>query len=212
MGQFDNIEKPIIEALTNPEGAKVPIEFVTRSIQNKSETIKQGRPVFEEKVHIRHYISRLNIFEREVKEEDFHKYAAQYEAFKNNKKQKEAGIPVGLLPAITKTEVDNLEACRVYTIERLASAPEIILSQIGGGARGLQQKAQAYLQQSSSAEVELKTQRERIAELEKQLAEVKNESSNDSPKRSKRVATVSVADTGNREQQQGSVASPKLPE
>lgn len=207
MAAFDNIEKPIIEAITNPEGYRVPIEFVTRSVQDVRETEKQGRPVFKEVVNIRHYISRLSVFEAEAKDEDFAKYAKQYEAFKANKKQKDDGIPIGLLPAITKTEIDNLEACRVYTIERLAQAPEIVLGQIGQGARGLQQRAQAYLQQSSTAEIELKAQQEKIAELEKKLAEVTNESSNNSSKRGGRSATIRASESSDRQQQQGNEAS-----
>lgn len=207
MSKFAAIEQEVINNIINPEGFRVPIEFFTKSVQDSLQSKEQGRPVYVEKTFIKHYISKLSVHVAEATEEDFQKYAKQYEAFKNNKKQREDGIPVGMLPAITQAEIDNLEACKVYTIERLASAPEGILHYIGQGARGLQQRANAYLQQSSSAQVELKAQAQRIAELEAKLKEKENEPSNDGAERSGRNNAVRATNNSNRKRQQGNEAS-----
>ncbi len=201
MSKFAALEQEIVSNIINPEGFRVPIEFVTRSVQDTQASKEQNRPVYVEKTFIKHYISKLSTHLAEATEEDYARYSRQYEAFKANKKQREEGIAIGMLPAITQTEIDNLEACRIYTIERLASAPENVLHQIGAGARALQQKAIAYLQQSSSAQVELKAQAQIIQELQAKLREMesKNEPSNNSTKRSGRSATVRAADDSNRE-------------
>lgn len=203
MSKFAALEQEIVSNIINPEGFKVPIEFVTRSVQDTRASTEQNRPVYIEKTFIKHYISKLSTHLAEATEEDYLRYPRQYAAFKANKKQREEGIAIGMLPAITQTEIDNLEACRIYTIERLAAAPENVLHQIGAGARALQQKAIAYLQQSSSAQVELKAQAQKIEELEAKLREMesKNEPSNNSTKRSGRGATVRASDDSNREQQ-----------
>lgn len=205
-GQFRHIEEPIIKGLENPLGHKVPIEFYTRSVKDESASRIEGRPIFKNTVFIKYYISKLAIHEEVAKEQHFMEHAKQYAAFLENKKQREDGIPVGMLPGITQAEQDTLEAARVYSIERLAVVPENILMQIGPGSRGLQQRAQAYLQQSSSAQVELKAQNDRIAELEatiKAMGEKPNESSNNDPKRRGRGAAIRASNHGDRQQQQG---------
>lgn len=214
MSEFAHIEDPIIKGIENPKNTSVPIEFVEYSMQNAAATLEKGRPVFESKVFIKKYVSKLTIQERPANEADFMEYPRHYEAFKNKQIQKEDGIPVGLLPGITKVEVDNLEAKRIYTIERLAVIPQIVLQDIGPNTQKLQTRAQQYLQQSSGAALELKAKDKALEEkdsiieaLKKQLQEKDNEPTDNGPKHSGRNATVRKANTGNRKPKQRNTAA-----
>lgn len=215
--EFKEVEEEIIKKLENPRGKDVPIEFIEKSEKDEEAAKLKGTLTFKAVTYIKKYVSRLSIIEKLATETDFQQYPRQYDAYLKKQTQKEDGIPLGMLPGITKVDIDNLEAHRVFTIERLANAPAIVLTDIGPGCHKLQQRALAYLQQSSTAVMELKAKDQVIGEkdqalsekdqtiedLKKQIQEMekKNEPSNNGPKRGKRVAPVRASVDDNREQQ-----------
>lgn len=120
------------------------------------------------------------------------RYKAMYKAFKEGREPTPNGIHVRSWPAIDKGQADTLIGAQVLTVEDLAAANEQTLTRIGMGARGLQQKARAWLESADkngkSAE-ELTALREKsaqqdqqIAELRKQLSALLNKQEAESPK------------------------------
>jgi hypothetical protein len=188
------IGEQVAKEIENPSNRSVPAEFFKQSVQNKLKTLELKTPVFEDVTFIRFYVDRLSRSERPARQEDFLRYKAQYEAFLNNQKQKESGVPIGMLPAITPSEIDNLESKKIFTIERLADISESIIASIGYGARDLQARAKTYLQQSNVSAIELKKAQNEIEELRKQIAtlmEKQNEPFNANSGRGKRNKVIS---------------------
>jgi hypothetical protein len=215
MSKFAAIESQVIQSIINPEGHTVPVEFVKRSVMDKVETEKTGIRKFKEVEFIKFYKSKLSVFEEEVTEEHRQRYAKQYQQFKDKHKQKEEGIPIGMLPNISQTEIDNLEAHRIYTVERLSIASMNVLQQVGFGAIKLQERAKAYLQQSSSSELELKETKAKLEAMEKQIQELtekQNEPIDNSAERGGRSPAVRKTNNSNRKQQQGNKAEPIVTE
>jgi hypothetical protein len=198
MSQFKVIEEQVINSIINPEGKTVPVQFVKHSVPDVEASKKSGKREFKEVINIKFFKSKLSVYEVEATEEHKHRYAKQWEQFKNNQEQKESGIAIGMLPNIRKVEIDRLESNRIYTIERLVEAPMHVLTQVGHGAITLQQQAKAYLEQSSSAELELKEVKAQMEALQKQLTEKQNDTSVDGAKRSGRNSTVRATSNNNK--------------
>lgn len=171
----------IIKSLENPEGHEPLIMFYERARYLETESKEQGRPIYENAIYIRKHISKNSVYDGIAREDDFKKYPKQYEHFMQQKQQKAEGMPVGYLPGITPAEAQRCEVCRIYTVEQLAEANESVLLDIGNTA--LAKLAKQYLTGESAKDQE-------IEELKKQLEELKNVTTNDSPKRSGRNTTV----------------------
>lgn len=189
-------EEEIISGLE--DRSNVPVKFFYRSVLDEEETAKQGRPVYKNVEMLEKWKDKNNIHHKKATEQDKLRYPKQYEAFKNNEEQKLDGTPVDYLPAISPAQLDNLKACRVYTIEQLSEIGYSVLSAIGHGATELQTRAKEFLQQSSLKDAELKALSAKIAELENKLKEKENEPSNNSTKRNGRNANSGKPDISNK--------------
>lgn len=140
-------------------GAGFFLVFTTRPIQDKVESEKAGRPIFKEvdyvevhfpgdknTVHVakaQNWLAMRPEGEREV-------YQAQYEKWKQTKQQSMVGTPLEQWPALSVSQVAELKALSIMTVEQLADLNDTGLSKIGIGGRQLQAKARAYLDAAKS--------------------------------------------------------------
>jgi hypothetical protein len=129
-----------------------------------------GREIYEDReyVEIRVKGQPKSIFCHEVTQQDKERFPTAYAAFKAGMEAPVIGTPLenlGLSPAT----VLHFRAIGIRTVEDVAAAGDAALSNMGMGARDIQNKAKALLAGSTTQTVEMAAQ---IKALQDQLAEV----------------------------------------
>lgn len=182
----------ILRDIENPDGGNLFVVFDERPCYNEEESKRQGRPIFEPRVYITKHKDALSVNISRALPEDIAAYPRQYDDFIKRKTEREAGIPIGMLPAITPTQTATCEACGVYTIESLASADERVMAILRQPE--LKKRAIEYLGKT-----------DRMAELEAEIVELKkklggiNEPVDNMPKRRGRKPAIREADSDNQQ-------------
>lgn len=106
-------------------------------------------------------------------------YRKQYEAWKAGMDGPVNGFPIREWSAVNRAMAEGMIAVGIVSVEDLAAANEEALGRIGMGARGLQQKARAWLEtrnggvnpeELAALRAEVENKDERIKSLEARLA------------------------------------------
>lgn len=129
---------------------------------------------------------------RKASDADKMSYRAEWTAYEAGKEHQVSGTPIELLPGIPSGMADALKALYIYTIEQMASLPDIALQKVGMGGNEIRQKAQAFMSKNT-AEVsglkgELQQARDELAELRERLAAIEA-----APKRGRKPKLQAVA-------------------
>jgi hypothetical protein len=185
----------IINNLENPDGTTVPVTFYDKAVYNEAESKAKGRPVYENRVFVRKNKDNLSVYESIARDDDFRQFPKQYELFLARRQQRESGIPLASLPNISPSEIATCEACRIYTIEKLAEAPETIMLAINNPE--LKEMAIAYLKGESLKDKEIEDLRKKLEAYE---------SINDGAKRGRRNAAIRAPNDSDKQRKQGSEA------
>lgn len=193
----------IIRELENSGGGGVPVMFYDRSCYMEQESKESGRPVYKTVTYVKKHKDNLSVYDSFARAEDIKQFPKQYEIYKANKKAREEGVPVGMLPGITPAQVSRCEVCRIFTVESLSTADESVILDLGD--KTLRDRAVAYLNGQSEKDI-------RIEELEKQLKELQNDNTEHHTGRGGRGQSVRAATDDNRERKSRGQAGAKLPE
>lgn len=152
------------------------VRFLTKSIQDKTQSAKEGRPIFREKeyIEIRFPGNRTDAVARPATEADKARFPEHYKAFKNRIEMPEIGTPLSEWPAISRSQAEELSFYNIKTVEQLASVNDQ-QGQKFMGFQGLRQKAKEFLELSKSVveasqlRDELKQRDDLIAKMQAQL-------------------------------------------
>jgi hypothetical protein len=148
--------------------AKAPwIMFETRAVEDRTESIKQGRYVAKDIDHvlITPHGSKDRI-ERVVSEWFEHldgearsgrfsadwlrQYRQAYAAWKEGKQLPLNGTPIINWPLLSPSQVQLMQSLHILTVEVLAEANEETIRRLGMGGRTLVQKAREFLAQTAT--------------------------------------------------------------
>lgn len=155
------------------------VTFYKAPVHLEAKSEQEGRPIYEERVHVRIITpgDNLNIVEREAWEGDYKRFPKQWLAFQAQESQQgEQGTPLEHWPSLNRAQVEELKAVRFYTVESIAGASDLQLQKIGMGGLGLRTKAQAWLSAAKDGALvqkqaaELERRDAEIAELKDQMA------------------------------------------
>lgn len=156
--------------------------FFWDELFNKSETKKQGRPIYTKTLMIQSVIpNQTTDVPRPATEEDKRKYPLSYAAFESGQEAPEDGTPLEKWHEITKGEIAMCKAVQIKTVEQLASVADQNIEKMGPSAMNLKTRAKRFLESLNEGSVlrqENEELRERIAQLEasfEALAEPKAE-------------------------------------
>ena len=160
------------------------VQFEQRAVLNKQRSLEQGYTAFDdvdyaliypagskdcvEKLAVEwladmHHKAALGLYDP-----DWYKsYQYRYDEWKKGQEVPEEGTAILMWPVVSKGQVAQLLAARVRTVEDLATLPESGLQMIGMGAREMQAKAIAWLQEGMTKGVSA----EKVARLEADLAQ-----------------------------------------
>ncbi len=129
--------------------------FVEFSREPKLMTYKSaqaGRQVFEDRDYISiTYAGGKSVNKREVRlipdnnggPSDPDRFPQQWKAFQAQAEQAQTGTQLEAMPWLTKSQVFEFKAMRIYTVEALANIPDSAMTMPGG--RALRDKAIKYL-------------------------------------------------------------------
>lgn len=173
------------------ESALVIPRFYIHTTENKAESKKQGRPIFDdmEVVEVRFAGNRQTVsvfpahaFSGEVQDPDgdtrrityAERWPEQYKRFKAKAQQVAAGTPLDELPFLTQAKRSELKALSIYTAEALAALDGQELKNLGQGGRELKNQAQAYLDNAKGSADTVRMAAE-IEELKRTILELKSD-------------------------------------
>lgn len=185
------------------ENKIVPVEFFSKVVLDTKSSQEKGNRVYTNNVYIRHYISKLSVFEREIREEDKIRYPREYAHFNRLEQQKKEGTLIDMLP-IDGVDIEELKENNIFTIEQLIN---LVLTRdirliFGDKIDELQNTAKAFMQQSTKEKVELEEARNEIARLKKQIEELQNVNIKHNNGGSGQNTIVRETTNNNRKQQQ----------
>lgn len=174
-----------IESDINNADSRLAVKFYTREVQNQIETIKENRPIFEEKVFIKIAVPGDQYSEIDTYAHDEHKnrFPIQWANFLNRQgeEQNYSGTSLKEWPLITKSQAEELRGLKFHTVESIAMATDQAIQKIGMLAGmspyTFREKAQSFLKMAkegadvSAREAELNALKEENAKIKAEAEE-----------------------------------------
>lgn len=155
------------------------VKFFNKSVQDKAETVKQGRPIFKEieYIDIRALGERHSMACRPARDTDINRFPRHYEAFKQRIELPVEGTPLIEWALINRSLADELAFHGIKTVEQLAATNDTNVQKFMG-LGVYKQKAKDWLEVSKDDNAALHLKDElakrdaQIAEMQAQLAEL----------------------------------------
>src|SRR4030095_14232801 len=106
---------------------KLIVRFEMRAIKHKYETIQQGRPIYIDMPYSTVITpgSRDNLV-TEATEHYQRRFAKQWAMFQLREKQQESGTPLDEIPWLTKSQIAELKAVNIFTVEHLVNMSDVL--------------------------------------------------------------------------------------
>lgn len=132
---------------TNFNGPKPLLRFYTEAVEIPGETVKQGRPIYEN----RDFVAIINpgsrdevvrIAKDKAKQDPYVAHA--YKVWKDTQEQPSDGTPLEQVPFLNPALVKELKALNIHSLEALAALPDAAKQRFMG-ANEFQAKAKAFL-------------------------------------------------------------------
>jgi hypothetical protein len=168
-------EDPEMNPAMYGQDNKLIVHFYQQVFRDNFKSKGLGRPVHVTQDFIRIIFpgDRLRVIEREASEHDKARFATKWLMYKAGKSEEVQGTLLSTWGAMAPNLAADYAALNVKTVEQLASADELMITNLGMGAREWKTRAQAYLAatgRSTELVDELAALRERIALLEAEKA------------------------------------------
>lgn len=146
---LDNLPQDAIGQMgaVKADGKTIP-QFFTMQQKDVARTAALGQVKYNEIEMIKIFIpgDKHNIVESRVTDVHRAKYPKQYEAFKKMQELAPEGTLIDNWPLLQRSQVYELKAANVFTVEQLAELSDEKLGIIGIGARSLRKHAQAFIE------------------------------------------------------------------
>lgn len=171
---------PNAEMAVHGSDASLHVEFSTEALYMEFKSKQEGRPIYEDRPFITIYYPGIanKVTKRFVEDGDAERFPKQWEAFQRQAEEAHVGLPIGEWSQLSKSQVAELKAMHVHTVEQLAGMPDSQLPMFG--ARDLIEKAKLWTSKAGEKAVESKLMAEnqdlkdRLAALEAQFAQQKS--------------------------------------
>lgn len=147
---------------------KLYVQFFPQAVYNAVKSEEAGRPIFDEIDFIKVMTpGSRDSFVGKATPHYQHRFARQWAAYKAGKEQSADGTPIEEVPFLSVSQVAELKAVNVKTLEHLASMPDVLMQKFMG-AHALKQRAQLFLNAAKDNAPMIKLQ----SELEKRDNEI----------------------------------------
>jgi hypothetical protein len=167
-------QNPEFTGAHNPD-ATLSVRFYSRPVQNMYQTEQQGRPIFEDVIYVEIATpgNDKNIIDTPMREAHKMRFPVQWAHYHNTHAgdARDVGTPLASWPLISAAQAEELKALKFRTVEHIANASDLNLSNIGmaGGMDvfQLRLRAQAFLRAASDSAAP----QQQAVEIEKLRAE-----------------------------------------
>src|SRR3990167_1945476 len=161
-----------------PSRIKTIVYFYDREVQNQFKSEQESRPIFELVTFIKKIPPGDKLLEIDSKasKKDFLNYPEEYEKYQKKQTSHVSGTSLDVWTQLTRSQVAELKALNIFTVEQLASLPDQY-GQKFMGFQGMKQKAQSFLRaaqgQAAREKMEtlLKSRDEENAKLREEVSE-----------------------------------------
>jgi hypothetical protein len=161
-------------------GPRPMLRFFSEPVELPGKSAEEGRPVYVERdfVGITNPGSRDEVVRRaeeKAKEDEFIGWA--YAKWKKTQEQVTDGTPLETVPFLNKSQVLELKALAIHSLENLALAPDTAMQRMMG-LRDLRKKAEAYMSAAKDTamvtrlQTELSQRDQTIERLQKQMEQM----------------------------------------
>lgn len=165
--------------------------FYTESIEIPFESEKAGRPIFRDVPFVRIMIpgDANNIIERKANDNDKRRYPKAWAHYERGEAGGHTGMPLEQWPQITRSQVKEAKYFEVHTVEQMAKIADSHCQRLGMGFMELRNKARAFLQvandtaMATAQAAEIERNRQEMAELRAQIAELSDKRGPGRPKK-----------------------------
>lgn len=156
------------------------VTFSMEPVLQGAESESAGRPIYKDTpmVLIRFPGDRTREVHTRVKLEHQQRFPRQWAQFQQKVAQVQTGTPIEEWGPISKSHALMLKGVNIHTVENLAACPDATLHNVGHGARGLRDKAIAWLRaaadgaETNRLAAENQQLRDDLAALKEQVAEL----------------------------------------
>lgn len=156
------------------QDATLLVKFYTKSVENKSESAKQGRPVFREREYIDIKIpGSRDGAARPATYRDKQRFPKHYAAFKQRTSAPAEGTPLLEWGPISQSMAMEMAFHNVKTVEQLAEMSDTLCQQFMG-AQNFKAKAVRYLERMKE-EVTVDHLQAELASRDKMLEEMQDQ-------------------------------------
>lgn len=130
------------------------VEFRMEDVYQEYASEQAGKPIYESVPFIRMYTpgDKTKVVDRKVEMKprgdipsDPQRFPQQWAAFQAGAKAIQSGTPLAEWPKMSTTQVRELNAINVYTVEALAAISDAALDGLGHGGRSMRDAAAAWL-------------------------------------------------------------------
>jgi len=112
------------------------VQFYMRPLLDKDASEAAGRAIYRdtEFVRIMSPGDKTTIIDRPTRivEDEPARFSKQYEMFKRGAQEQTSGTPIGLLPGISESQVEEYKYLGLRTVEQLAAAPDSVVLRVMG--------------------------------------------------------------------------------
>lgn len=142
------------------------VYFKLEPVENKLETLKQGKWVGQDVEYVHIVVAhsegkeervkkvstwleqlRLDVIQQRIPQDFYDRYVAVYQAWKNGQEMPLQGTPIKGWGILSPAQQEGLIHAKILTVEQLAETNEVDQRQIGPGALAMKNKAMAWLAQ-----------------------------------------------------------------
>lgn len=128
------------------QDANLAVRFYVQAIENLDKSKAEGRPIFDEVEMIRIAVpGQIDRVERPVWDGDKKRFPVHYAHFKSGAEAAETGTPLSVWTAIKVTQVAELAARGVRTVEQLAGMADVDAQKFMG-MHALREAAKDFLE------------------------------------------------------------------
>lgn len=155
-----------------PAKGRNMVYFYDREIKNNARTIAEGRPCFDSVCHLKIIIPGDKTLEidRKASQQDKMKYEREWESYLKKQAAPVVGTPLEAWPVIDRSQVAELKAMNIFTVDQLAGLSDSLGVKIMG-FQGWKQKAQHFLDAAKDSSM-MEKQHEELAKRDAQIAEL----------------------------------------
>lgn len=136
MGQqlASDLDNKDFAGAVNPD-SRLAVRFYVLPVKNEFESEKQGRPIFQDVDMIQIMVpgDATSIVHQAVREDHKERFPIQWAHFQNKHAgdTREIGTPLSQWPRLSVSQVEELKALKIYTVENVAGMSDANLQRIG---------------------------------------------------------------------------------